>query len=93
MTVTSLHVGHSIEILCSQHPPPFPVDAKRFKYGTVNYQSSIETAPTALRFDNGTIECATRQTHTLASISDHNLLARQATRDTDLTKTRRSLLV
>ena len=55
--------------------------------------------PVAIELDadnvmlDGTIECATRQTHTLASISDHNLLARQATRDTDLTKTRRSLLV
>ena len=55
--------------------------------------SSIETPPTGLRFDNGTIECALRQTKTFALISDHNLLARQATRDTDLTKTRRSLLV
>ena len=55
--------------------------------------------PVAIELDadnvmlDGTIECATRQTHTLASISDHNLLARQAMRDTDLTKTRRSLLV
>ena len=85
----------AIQLSTPEGPASFDVDPLAgSKLSTLE-----DGTPVAIELDadnvmlDGTIECATRQTHTLASISDHNLLARQATRDTDLTKTRRSLLV